>query len=313
MTRTATPHVHRTDLPVILPSMGNINSYISAAQKMPFLDAQDEVVLFVRIRENGDEQALNRLSAAHLRLVISLARVFRGYGLPEEDLIQAGNLGLLKAIKAFDLSMGARLATYASHYINSEIRTYVMHNSRIVRTATTKSQRKLFFNLRSMKMEFKQKQDPVEGQTHRDTLTPEQIKHVAKILNVDEVDVIEMEARLMGGDTPLNGGVFDDDSMAGMGYEFLGSVQDDPTEVMDRKARAQMSTIGVSDAMEALDDRSRRIIEARWLDVNDDGNGMTLHQLAAEFGVSAERVRQIEVRALLKMREHMSANTTMVC
>ncbi len=296
-----------------LPALGSLNTYISAAQKVPILEPEDEKTLFEKIRENSSNQAIARLAASHLRLVISLARAFRGYGMPEDDLIQAGNVGLLKAIRGFDSKSGARLATYATQWITSEMRNFVLQNYRIVKPASTKAQRKLFFNLRSIKRDFKQKESAEGVQTYRETLTPEQITKVASLLNVDEEDVIDMEARLMGGDTPLNGGSFEDDAFSSSTYEFLGSLQDEPTQIIERKVRAHMSETGVAQALEILDERSRRIVRERWLNVDDNGAGLTLHELAKEYGVSAERIRQIEAKALVKMREHMSANTSMVC
>jgi RNA polymerase sigma-32 factor len=233
--------------------------------------------------------------------------------MPEEDLIQAGNIGLLKAIRGFNPEVGARLATYATRWISSEMRNFILQNCRIVKPAATKAQRKLFFNLRSMKSDFKHKELAENAHTHRETLTAEQVTKVATLLNVDESDVIDMETRLMGGDTPLNGGSFEDDAFDAAGYEYLGSVQDEPTQIMERKARAHMSETGVAQALDILDERSRRIVRERWLNVDDSGVGLTLCDLAKEYGVSAERIRQIEAKALVKMREHMSANTSMVC
>jgi RNA polymerase sigma-32 factor len=296
-----------------LPSLGSLNSYIGAAHKMPMLEQNEEEALFKQVRENGSERAIAHLAAAHMRLVVSMSRAYRGYGMPEEDLIQAGNIGLMRAIRGFEPQHGARLATYATQWINSEMRNFVVQNCRIVKPAATKAQRKLFFNLRSMKSDFKHKELAENSHTHRETLTAEQVTKVATLLNVDESDVIDMETRLMGGDTPLNGGSFEDDAFDAVGYEYLGSVQDEPTQIMERKARAHMSETGVSQALDILDERSRRIVRERWLNVDDTGVGLTLGDLAKEYGVSAERIRQIEAKALVKMREHMSANTSMVC
>ena len=271
-------------------ALGTIDAYISAVNRLPVLSAERETELGRRLRDSEDLGAARELVLSHLRLVVSVARQYLGYGLPHADLIQEGNVGLMKAVKRFDPERGVRLVSFAVHWIKAEIHEYIIRNWRLVKVATTKAQRKLFFNLRSMRP---------DGQT----LDPEQVDHIARELNVRREDVSEMEVRLSGRDMSLENQDDDDDSYAPIAY-LSDEGRQELTRVLERAARDQLQSSGLSSALEALDPRSRRIVEARWL--QDDG-GATLHELAQEFGVSAERIRQIEAAALKKMRGNLAA------
>jgi len=285
----------------LVPSLGNLEAYISAVNRLPMLTAQEESTLAKRLRDQGDVEAAGRLVLSHLRLVVSVSRQYLGYGLPHGDLIQEGNVGLMKAVKRFDPDQGVRLVSYALHWIKAEIHEYILRNWRMVKVATTKAQRKLFFNLRSMKQGLKA--DAEDGQTHRSTLTPSEVNRVARELNVKPEDVVEMETRLSGGDMALEPqGDDGEDEFAPIAY--LADDRDEPTRALEARRRDWLASDGIQQALAVLDDRSRRIVEERWLKVNDDGSGgMTLHELADEYGVSAERIRQIEVAAMKKMRK----------
>jgi len=242
---------------------------------------------------------------SHLRLVVSVSRQYLGYGLPQGDLIQEGNVGLMKAVKRFDPEQGVRLVSYALHWIKAEIHEYILRNWRLVKVATTKAQRKLFFNLRSMKQTLKS--DAADGETHRNTLTPAEVEQVARQLNVKPAEVVEMETRLAGGELALEP-QNDDGEETFAPIAYLADDSGEPTQVLDARRRDRMVAAGIGNALDTLDPRSRRIVEQRWLAVNDDASGgMTLHELAAEYGVSAERVRQIEVAALKKMRKTLES------
>jgi RNA polymerase sigma-32 factor len=242
---------------------------------------------------------------SHLRLVVSVSRKYLGYGLPHGDLIQEGNIGLMKAVKRFDPDQGVRLVSYALHWIKAEIHEYILRNWRMVKTATTKAQRKLFFNLRSMKQGFK---DDVEVATHRDTLSQEQIDSMARTLNVKREEVIEMEQRMAGGDVLLDPSPGDDGQEAYGPIAYLADVSQEPSALIESHQRDVLASDGIAAALEELDPRARRIVQERWLKVNDDGSGgMTLHELAAQYQVSAERIRQIEVAAMKKMRKALAA------
>jgi RNA polymerase sigma-32 factor len=244
------------------------------------------------LRENNDLGAAQSLVLSHLRLVVSIARGYLGYGLPHADLIQEGNIGLMKAVKRFDPDQGVRLVSYAMHWIKAEMHEYILKNWRLVKVATTKAQRKLFFNLRSHK-------------TGLDSMTPSQVDALASTLNVKREEVIEMETRLSGRDIALESPTDDeDDRFAPIGY--LSSERSEPTKVLEAQQYDRLQSEGLSTALGKLDVRSRRIVEARWL-ANDDGSGATLHELAGEFGVSAERIRQIEAVALKKMKGSLAA------
>jgi RNA polymerase sigma-32 factor len=271
-------------------ALGTIDAYISSVNRLPVLSAERETELGRRLRDQEDLGAARELILSHLRLVVSVARQYLGYGLPHADLIQEGNVGLMKAVKRFDPERGVRLVSVAVHWIKAEIHEYIIRNWRLVKVATTKAQRKLFFNLRSMRP---------DGQT----LDPEQVDHIARELNVRREDVSEMEVRLSGRDMSLENQDDDDDSYAPIAY-LSDEGRQEPTRVLERAARDQLQSAGLTDALQALDPRSRRIVEARWL--QDDG-GATLHELAQEFGVSAERIRQIEAAALKKMRGNLAS------
>jgi RNA polymerase sigma-32 factor len=285
----------------LVPSLGNLDAYISAVNRLPMLTQQEEVSLGKRLRDEGDLEAAGRLVLSHLRLVVSVSRQYMGYGLPQGDLIQEGNVGLMKAVKRFDPDHGVRLVSYALHWIKAEIHEYILKNWRMVKVATTKAQRKLFFNLRSMKQGFRA--DAADGETHRSTLTPAEVGQVARELNVKPEEVVEMETRLSGGDIALEPqGDDGDEEFAPIAY--LADDRAEPTNALDARQRDWMAGDGITQALDVLDARSRRIVEERWLKVNDDSSGgMTLHELAAEYGVSAERIRQIEVAAMKKMRK----------
>ena len=289
----------------VVPSLGNLDAYISAVNRLPMLTLEQEQEFARRLREHNDLEAAGKLVLSHLRLVVSVSRKYLGYGLPHGDLIQEGNIGLMKAVKRFDPDQGVRLVSYALHWIKAEIHEYILKNWRLVKVATTKAQRKLFFNLRSMKQGFK---DDEGVQTHRETLTDAQIDVMARELNVKREEVIEMEARMAGGDVLLDPAPSDDGEEAFGPIAYLSSASDEPTAVIESQQRDAMATDGIAQALDHLDARSRRIVEERWLRVNDDGSGgMTLHELADEYGVSAERIRQIESAAMKKMKKALAA------
>ena len=283
----------------VVPSLGNLDAYIRAVNEIPLLTADEEGKLARRLRDSNDLEAAGRLVLSHLRLVVSVSRQYTGYGLPQGDLIQEGNVGLMKAVKRFDPEQGVRLVSYALHWIKAEIHDYILRNWRLVKVATTKAQRKLFFNLRSMKHGMKADAGDDAG---RMALSPAQVDAVARQLDVRPQDVVEMEMRLAGGDVALEGGT-DDDEAAVAPIAWLADDSMEPTRMLDAERRDWLASDGITRALDALDARSRRIVEERWLKVRDDGSGgMTLHELAADYGVSAERIRQIEVAAMKKMR-----------
>jgi len=274
------------DLAIANPgALGTIEAYVSAVNQIPMLSAERETALAHRYREQEDLDAARELVLSHLRLVVSVARQYLGYGLPHADLIQEGNIGLMKAVKRFDPDRGVRLVSFAIHWVKAEIHEYVVRNWRMVKIATTKAQRKLFFNLRSMKKSS-------------DTLTSDEIQHISEELNVRRQDVMEMEQRLSGREMTLDGRDDDEEGYAPSAWLSDGGATE-PTQVLERRAYDELQTEGLRTALDTLDARSRRIIEARWLPAE---TGATLQELADEFGVSAERIRQIESRAMLKMR-----------
>ena len=289
----------------VVPSLGNLDAYISAVNRLPMLTAEEEYAFAKKLKDENDLEAAGKLVLSHLRLVVSVSRKYLGYGLPHGDLIQEGNIGLMKAVKRFDPEQGVRLVSYALHWIRAEIHEYILKNWRMVKVATTKAQRKLFFNLRSMKQGFK---DDADAETHRETLTDAQIEVMARELNVKREEVMEMETRMSGGDVVLDPGPADDGEEAFGPIAYLADASHEPTAELESRERDAMATDGIAAALEHLDPRSRRIVEERWLKVNDDGSGgMTLHELAAEYGVSAERIRQIEVAAMKKMKKALAA------
>lgn len=265
-------------------ALGTIEAYIGAVNRLPMLTQEEETALGKRLRNDTDLDAARQLIMSHLRLVVSVARQYLGYGLAHADLIQEGNVGLMKAVKRFDPDRGVRLVSFAIHWIKAEIHEYIVRNWRLVKVATTKAQRKLFFNLRRMRP---------DGQT----LNPTQVDDIARELNVRPEDVSEMEVRLSGREMALDT-QNDDDTFAPIAY-LSDEGQQEPSSVLQRRALDTLQGTGLDNALCGLDPRSRRIVQARWL--QDDG-GVTLHQLASEFGISAERVRQIETAAFKKMR-----------
>ena len=288
----------------LVPSLGNLDAYISAANRVPLLTQEEEIAYATRLRASGDLDAAGKMVLSHLRLVVSISRKYLGYGLPHGDLIQEGNIGLMKAVKRFDPDQGVRLVSYAMHWIKAEIHEYILKNWRMVKVATTKAQRKLFFNLRSMKQSMKDDADNVD--THRTTLTQGQVDTLARTLNVKREEVLEMETRLSGGDVALEP-LTDDSEESYAPIAYLADDASEPTRVIEAKNRDWLAGDGIALALDALDTRSRRIVEERWLKVNDDSSGgMTLHELADEYGVSAERIRQIEVAAMKKMRKALA-------
>ncbi len=265
-------------------ALGTIEAYISAVNRLPMLTQEQETDLGKRLRDETDLDAARQMVLSHLRLVVSISRQYLGYGIAHADLIQEGNIGLMKAVKRFDPDRGVRLVSFAVHWIKAEIHEYIVRNWRMVKVATTKAQRKLFFNLRRMRP---------DGQT----LDPSQINDIATELNVRPEDVSEMEVRMSGREMALESSSDTDENYAPITY--LSDEAEEPSQVLERRAHDDLQGSGLASALELLDERSRRIVQARWL---QDEGGATLHELAAEFGISAERVRQIEAAAFKKMK-----------
>jgi RNA polymerase sigma-32 factor len=232
-------------------SLGNLDAYISAVNRLPLLTQEEESSLARQLRDKADLSAAQALVMSHLRLVVSIARGYLGYGLPHADLIQEGNVGLMKAVKRFDPEQGVRLVSYAMHWIKAEIHEYILRNWRMVKLATTKAQRKLFFNLRSHKSSL-------------DTMTPDQVDALAKTLNVKREEVIEMETRLGGRDIALESPTDDEDDRFSP-ISYLSAEHSEPTKVLEAKQRDRLHSDGLKAALGKLDERSRRIVEARWL------------------------------------------------
>ena len=277
-------------VPVPMPT-GSLEAYIQTVNRFPLLTAQEERELALRWREKEDLDAARGLVLSHLRLVVALARGYLGYGLPHADLIQEGNIGLMKAVKRFDPDRGVRLVSFAIHWIRAEIHEYILRNWRLVKVATTKAQRKLFFNLRSMKKGLA-------------PLTSDDVSRVARELRVKPEEVVEMETRLSGQEITFEADPDDESAYAPANY--LAADHDaEPLRVLEAKESEENRTAGLETALKSLDPRSRRIVEARWL---NESESATLHDLAAEFGVSAERVRQIEAKALSKMKGVIAAH-----
>ncbi len=270
-------------------SLGSLDHYIQAVNRFPLLTAEQETALGRRWKEHEDVDAARQLVLSHLRLVVAVSRNYLGYGLPQADLIQEGNIGLMKAVRRFDPERGVRLVSFALHWIRAEIHEHVLRNWRLVKIATRKAQRKLFFNLRSMKRSSA-------------SLTRSEANQIAKELGVKPEEVLEMETRISGGDVSLDPTPGDEESVTPIAY--LTDSDDEPVEILERKETAANRSQGLRTAMAQLDDRSRRIIEARWLREDDDS--ATLQELADEYGVSAERIRQIESKALKTMRSQMA-------
>ncbi|MPW43143.1 RNA polymerase sigma factor RpoH [Acinetobacter guerrae] len=280
-------------MPLSLSAPGvNLGAYISTVNQIPILTAEQEKELAERYYYDQDLDAAKMLVMSHLRFVVHIARSYAGYGLPQGDLIQEGNLGLMKAVKRFDPNMGVRLVSFAVHWIKAEIHEYVIRNWRIVKIATTKAQRKLFFNLRSLKKSSKK-------------LTLDEAKAIASDLNVTPEQVLEMEGRLTAYDAAFEAqGDDDDDSTHVAPALYLEDNRYDPARLVENEDYEEQSSSALYQAMNQLDDRSRNILQRRWLD--DDKS--TLHELAAEYNVSAERIRQLEKNAMEKIKVAMSAS-----
>jgi RNA polymerase sigma-32 factor len=269
-----------------VPSLaGSLDTYIQTVNRFPILTQGEETALARRYHAEGDLEAARQLVLSHLRVVVAVSRGYLGYGLPQADLIQEGNIGLMKAVKRFDPERGVRLVSFAVHWIRAEIHEFVLRNWRIVKVATTKAQRKLFFNLRSLK------------QSHS-TLGTDEVKAVARQLGVKPDEVVEMETRMTGQDISLEP-AGDDEEEAYAPIAYLSADDAEPGRILEHEETARLRNAGLVKALDNLDDRSRRIVEARWLAEKDPA---TLHDLAEEFGVSAERIRQIESKALSKMK-----------
>ncbi len=277
--------MHNTMSLPIPSAVGSLDSYIRSVNQFPVLTQEQEFALATRFKSDNDLDAARELVLSHLRVVVSVARGYAGYGLPQADLIQEGNIGLMKAVKRYDPERGVRLVSFALHWIRAEIHEFVVRNWRMVKIATTKAQRKLFFNLRSMKRGL-------------EPLKPQQISEIAQQLNVSEHDVVEMEARFAGHEVALEGSGNDDDESYAPIHYLADSAEHEPSHILETAEREHLQTSGLANALAGLDERSRRIVEARWL---HEGDAATLHDLAAEFNVSAERIRQIEQKALSKM------------
>lgn len=275
-----------------MPSaVGSIDSYITSVRNLPVLTHEEELDFATRFRRDNDLDAARALVLSHLRVVVSVARGYAGYGLPQADLVQEGNIGLMKAVKHFDPERGVRLVSFALHWIRAEMHEYILRNWRLVKIATTKAQRKLFFNLRSMKQGL-------------GALRPQEVSRIAQELNVSERDVVEMETRFGNHEMSLESDNSDDEhSFAPISYLAADS-ESEPDQMLERSEFERLESSGLKHALASLDERSRRIVEARWL---DSDKAATLHDLAAEFKVSAERIRQIEQKAMAKMRAVMTA------
>ena len=268
---------------------GNLESYIQATRSIPMLSAEEEHQLAVQLQEQGDLDSAQKLVLSHLRFVVHIARGYSGYGLPQADLIQEGNIGLMKAVKRFDPSVGVRLVSFAVYWIRAEIHEFILRNWRIVKVATTKAQRKLFFNLRSSKTRLGWfNQDEVEG--------------VARDLGVSPQDVLEMESRMSGQDITFDAPDDDDDGYTASPVNYLEDVSHEPSRVIEANDWEAHNQQQLSTALTKLDDRSRDIIQQRWL--TDDK--ATLHQLADKYQVSAERIRQLENNAIKKLKLAMT-------
>jgi RNA polymerase sigma-32 factor len=273
-------------LPVPMP-VGSLETYIQTVNRFPILTAEEERSLARRLRDQDDLEAARQLVASHLRVVVAVARGYLGYGLPHADLIQEGNIGLMKAVKRFDPERGVRLVSFAIHWIKAEMHEYILRNWRLVKIATTKAQRKLFFNLRSMKKGLA-------------PLSSGDMNDIAAELKVKPEEVAEMETRLAGQEMAFEPEEDGDEAYAPVHY--LADEGSEPTRVLEAEQSQRLRAEGLERALDSLDPRSRRIIEARWLKEKD---AATLHDLAAEYSVSAERIRQIEAKALQKMRKSL--------
>jgi RNA polymerase sigma-32 factor len=271
-------------------SLGSLDHYIQAVNRFPLLTAEQETEFGRRLQRDNDLEAARSLVLSHLRLVVAVSRNYLGYGLPQADLIQEGNIGLMKAVRRFDPERGVRLVSFALHWIRAEIHEHILRNWRLVKIATTKAQRKLFFNLRSMKPKLA-------------PLTRTEAHGIAKALGVKPEEVLEMETRLSGQDVAIDPPAGDDgETMTPSAY--LTDSEAEPVQILEREETARNRSTGLKSALSRLDSRSRNIIEARWLREDDPA---TLQDLANQYGVSAERIRQIESKALKTMRGEMAS------
>jgi RNA polymerase sigma-32 factor len=274
---------------------GNLDAYVRAVQQFPMLTPEREEELALRFRTLNDIDSARELVLSHLRLVVSVSRQFKGYGLPQADLIQEGNIGLMKAVKRFDPTRGVRLVSFAMLWIKAEIHEYILRNWQLVKVATTKAQRKLFFNLRSIKQSL----------GVQDGVSDAQADMIAKQLDVAPKDVLEMDQRMAGGDVAIESRIEDgEESFAPIAY--LEAPNADPAQVVEANQSQSIQSEGLLRALNSLDERSREIMIARWLRDDDEGGSTTLQELADRYGISAERVRQIETAALKKLRAHLS-------
>ena len=290
MNQTTTALVsHNLPIP---SALGSLDAYINAVHQIPVLSVEDEQALAHRYRDHEDLDAARELVHSHLRFVVHVARGYNGYGLPLGDLIQEGNIGLMKAVKRFDPAVGVRLVSFAVHWIRAEMHEYILKNWRIVKVATTKAQRKLFFNLRKSK-------------TRLGWLNAEEVSAVAKDLNVSEREVLEMESRLSGRDIGFDAPADEDDDHAPPAPSgYLMTQDDDPAQAYERADSEDNQLALLREGLAELDARSRDIVKRRWLDPEAK---VTLQELADEYGVSAERIRQVEANALKKMRALFAA------
>jgi RNA polymerase sigma-32 factor len=279
----------RSELALLGP-VGSLDAYINAIHAVPVLSAEEERALAIRFREQNDLDAARQLVISHLRFVVHIARGYIGYGLPLGDLIQEGNVGLMKAVKRFDPAVGVRLVSFAVHWIRAEIHEYVLRNWRLVKVATTKAQRKLFFNLRKMKQ-------------HLGWLTHEEREAVAKDLGVSPQEVETMEQRLSARDLSFDPQPEADDDEPMAPVAFLASPNSDPAQMLAEEDWAEQSEQRLAEAIETLDPRSQDILRKRWLEEPKQ----TLHELAEKYGVSAERIRQLEANAMKKLRGKLAA------
>ncbi len=271
------------------PSLDSFDLYQQQVQAIPLLTEQEEMNLAKKLHEENDLNAARQLIMSHLRLVIKIARSYSGYGLNQADLVQEGNIGLMKAVKRFDPSRGVRLVSFAMYWIKAEIQEFVVRNWRLVKTATTKAQRKLFFNLRSMKKTLQ-------------PLKQEEIKEIANELNVKESDVNEMEYRFNGNEIALDYQDEDNEDEVFRPISYLQDENADPVKQLISKESESNNLSALSNAIKSIDERSRYVLESRWL---NEEKSKTLHELADELGVSAERIRQIEQNALKKLKSLM--------
>lgn len=279
-------------LDLSLTQLGSIDSYdryMQSIRAIPFLTAEEEMALGLRLKKSNDLEAAKTLILSHLKLVAKVARGYSGYGLPQSDLVQEGNIGLMKAVKRFDPERGVRLVSFAIYWIKAEIQEYIVKNWRLVKTATTKAQRKLFFNLRSMKKTLQ-------------PLRPAEIESIAKDLNVKPEDVREMEYRFNGNEISIDYSSDESEEEVFKPIAFLKDEAPEPSAQMELDQSEVNKLSSLNKALLSLDDRSRMILEERWL---KDNNASTLHDLAHKLGVSAERIRQIEQAAMKKIKTAM--------